>query len=167
MGKDSDEKRDAQPEVLTDKVIQTQHSISQYISFPLTITSMNTEEKSECRNIKLAVNRCHTYFHHLLMLYYRWRNESELMAAYQSYSSKFYEPNVQEVIESNRSVFEPDADTVTEALENLTNNQAGNIIYSFDPINDRENSDLQMGTQKLIQKTHSHKSHLMNNHLQT
>ena len=89
------------------------------------------------------------------------------MAAYQSYSSKFYEPNVQEVIESNRSVFEPDADTVTEALENLTNNQAGNIIYIFDPINDQENSYLQMETQKLIQKTHSHKSHLMTNHLQT
>ena len=51
------------------------------------------------------------------------------MAAYQSYASKLYEPNVQEVIESTRSVFEPDADTVTEALENLTNNQ-GNIIYS-------------------------------------
>ena len=89
------------------------------------------------------------------------------MAAYQSYTSKFYEPNVYEVVESNISVFEPDADAVTEALENLTNNQAGNIIYSFDPINDQENSYLQMETQKLIQKTHSHKSHLMNNHLQT
>ena len=109
----------------------------------------------------------YTYFHHLLMLYYPWRNESKLMAAYQSYTSKFYKPNVQEVIESNRSVFEPDADTVTEALENLTNNKAGNIIYSFDPINDQENSYLQMETQKLIQKTHSHKSHLMNNHLQS
>ena len=37
IGKDSDEKRDAQPEVLTDEVIQTQHSISQYISLSLTI----------------------------------------------------------------------------------------------------------------------------------
>ena len=62
------------------------------------------------------------------------------MAAYQSYTSKFYKPNVQEVIESNRSVLEPNADAVTEAPENLTNNQAGNIIYSFDPINDQENS---------------------------
>ena len=34
--KDSDEERDAQPDVLTDEVIQTQHSISQYISLPLT-----------------------------------------------------------------------------------------------------------------------------------
>ena len=82
------------------------------------------------------------------MLYYPWRNESELMAADQSYTSKFYEPNVQDVVESNRSVFEPDADAVTEALENLRNNQS-NIIYSFDPINDQENSDLQIETQNL------------------
>ena len=79
------------------------------------------------------------------MLYYPWSNESELMAADQSYTSKFYEPNFQEVVESNRSVFEPDADAVTEALENLRNNQ-GNIIYSFDPINDQEKSDLQVVT---------------------
>ena len=81
------------------------------------------------------------YFHHLLMLYYSWRNESDLMAADQSYATKFYEPNVQEVVELNRSVVKPDADAVTEALENLRNNQ-GNIIHSFDPINDQENSDL-------------------------
>ena len=37
-------------------------------------------------------------------------------------------------------------DTVTEGLENLRNNQ-GNIIYSFNPINDQENSDLQRDTQ--------------------
>ena len=80
------------------------------------------------------------------MLYYPWRNESELIAADQSYTSKFYEPNVQQFVETNRTVLEPDADAVTEVLENLRNNQ-GNIIYSFDPINDQENSDLQTETQ--------------------
>ena len=154
--KDSDETSDAQPEVLTNEVIQTQHSNSQDISLPLTIKLMNTKEKMKCRKVK-AVIRYHTpnktkeperYFHHLLMLYYPWRNESELMAADQSYTSKFYEPNVQDVVESNRSVFEPDADAVTEALENLRNDQ-GNIIYSFDPISDQENSDLQIETQNL------------------
>ena len=48
--------------------------------------------------------------------------ESDLIAADQSYASKFYESNVQEVVEVNRSVFEPDADAVTEAPENLRNN---------------------------------------------
>ena len=36
------------------------------------------------------------------------------MAADQSSTSKFYEPNIQEYVETNRSVFEPDADAVTE-----------------------------------------------------
>ena len=45
--------------------------------------------------------------------------ESDLIAVDQSYASKFYESNVQEVVELNRSVFEPDADAVTEAPENL------------------------------------------------
>ena len=107
---------------------------------------MNTKEKMECRKVK-AVIRYHTpnktkeperYFHHLLMLYYPWRKESDLIVADQSY--------VQEVVELKKSVFEPDADAVTEALENLRNNQ-GNIIHSFDPINDQENSDLQIETQ--------------------
>lgn len=39
------------------------------------------------------------------------------------------EPNVQEVVELNRSVLEPGADDVTEALENPRNNQ-GSIIHS-------------------------------------
>ncbi|XP_044169485.1 uncharacterized protein LOC114973474 [Acropora millepora] len=152
--KESDETNDAQPNVLTDEVIHTQHSIVQNISLPPQITLMNTKEKMKCRKVK-AVIRYHTpnktkeperYFHHLLMLYYPWRNESDLMATDQSYASKFNEPNVQEVVELNRSVFEPDADTVTEALENLRNNQ-GNIIHSYDPINDQENSDLQIETQ--------------------
>ena len=129
--KESDKTNDAQPNVLTDEVIHTQHSILQNISLPPQITLMNTKEKMKCRKVK-AVIRYHTpnktkepdcYFHHLLMLYYPWRKESDLIAADQSYASKFYKPNVQEVVALNSSVFEPDADAVTEALENLRNNQ--------------------------------------------
>ena len=32
-----------------------------------------------------------SYLHHLLMLYYPWRDESNLMASDQTYTSKFYE----------------------------------------------------------------------------
>ena len=89
----------------------------------------------KCRKVK-AVIRYHTpnktkqpecYCNHLLMLYYPWRNESDLMAADQSYTSRFYEPNVQEVVELNRSVFEPDADAVTEALEIL---ETAKVIFT-------------------------------------
>ncbi|RMX45070.1 hypothetical protein pdam_00023637 [Pocillopora damicornis] len=55
---------------------------------------------------------------------------------------------MKQVMLNQKSVFEPDADAVTEAQENLRNNQ-GNIIYSFNPINDQENSDLPIETQNL------------------
>ena len=45
--KDSDETNDAEPNVLTDEVIHTQHSILQDISLPSQITLMNTKEKNE------------------------------------------------------------------------------------------------------------------------
>jgi len=153
--KDNSETIDAQPEVLTDDIIEMQHLITNDDkSLPSQIKLINTNEKMKCRKVK-AVIRYHTpnktkepekYFHHLLMLYYPWRNETELMGADQTYASKFYEPHVQEIVETNRSVFEPHADAVSEALESLRNNQ-GNIIHSFDPINDQENSDMQLDVQ--------------------
>ena len=104
----------------------------------------------KCRKVK-AVLRYHTpnktkesesYFHHLLMLYYPWRDENNLMASDQTYTSKFYGPDVQAIVEHNRAIFEPDAYAVSEALELLQSNQ-GNIIHSYDSINDQENADLQ------------------------
>lgn len=106
--KESDETNDAQPNVLTDEVIHTQHSILQNISLPSQITLMNTKDRMKCRKVK-AVIRYHTpnktkeperYFHHLLMLYYPWRNESDLMGADQSYGTKFYEAGKSHLIKA-------------------------------------------------------------------
>ena len=112
---------------------------------------MNTNELMKCRKVK-AVIRYHKpnktkepelYFHHLLILYFPWRDERSLLGSDQRYASKLYEHNVQAVVERNRKNFEPDADAVTEALEFLRNNQ-GNIIHSSnDSMNDQENADLQ------------------------
>ena len=110
---------------------------------------MNKNEYMKCRKVK-AVLRYHTpnktkepelYFHHLLMLYFPWREETQLLSSDQTYTTKFYEPDVQAVVEQNREVFEPDADDITEALEAMRNNK-GNIVHSYDSINDQENSDL-------------------------
>ena len=104
----------------------------------------------KCSKVQ-AVIRYHTpnkrkepelYFHHLLMLYFPWRNETELLISDQTYTSNFYEPDVQPIIEENRALFEPDADAITEALESMRNNPGENA-HSFDCINDQENSDLQ------------------------
>ena len=51
--------------------------------------------------------------------------------------SKFYEPEVQAVVEHNKNTFDP----VTEALETLRNSDI-TTLCSYDPINDQENEDL-------------------------
>ena len=102
-----------------------------------------------CRRIK-AVIRYHTpnktkepekYFHHLLMLYFPWRNEQELIGHNGTYISKFYEQDVQETVQCNKELFEPDGDAINEALESLRNFD-GMPTCSFDPTNDQENEDV-------------------------
>ena len=144
---DRPETADAQPEILNDDTIEPSNTDS---FFPQKIKLLNSTETMKCRNVK-AVIRYHTpnktkeperYFHHLLMLYYPWRFESELLGSDQTYISKFYEPKVQTVVEQNKNVFEPDSDAVIEALDTLRNNKM-TAVGSFDPINDQENEDLQ------------------------
>ena len=149
--KDCQETADAQPEVLTDDVIELHHICDPDTFLPNKIRLMNTNELMKCRKVK-AVIRYHKpnktkepelNFHHLLILYFPWRDERSLFGSDQRYASKLCEHNVQAVVERNRKNFEPDADAVTEALEFLRNNQ-GNVIHSSnDSMNDQENADLQ------------------------
>ncbi len=97
----------------------------------------------KCRKVQ-AVIGYHTpnktkepelYFHHLLMLYLPWREESKLLSSDQTYTSKFNEPQAQTIIEQNRAMFEPDADAITKALEAMRNNPDKNV-HSYDSIND-------------------------------
>ena len=153
--KDCSETKDSQPDVLTDDLIESQSKTSNTAEcLPKKIKLINTNECMKCRKVK-AVLRYHTpnkkkepesYFHHLLMLYYPWRDETNLIASDQTYTTKFYEPDVQGIVEHNRAIFEPDADAISEAFEVLKSNQ-GNILRSFDSINDQENSDLQSNMQ--------------------
>ena len=148
--KDSEETSDAQPEILTDQVIEVQQNSSDpELSLPNKIRLMNTNEMMKCRKVR-SVIRYHKpnktkqpelYFHHLLMLYLPWRNETNLLGPDQTYASKFYELEVQAIVEQNRQKFEPDGDALNEALEFVRNNQ-GNIIHSYDSLNDQENEDL-------------------------
>ena len=120
----------------------------------IVIRLINTNEKMKHRKIK-AVLRYHKtnkqkepelYFHHLLMLYYPWRDKGSLLGDDNTYMSKFYEPNVEAIVEQHREMFEPDAEAVTEALEWLRNNQGG-IIHSYDSFGAQENADIQLEIQ--------------------
>ena len=145
---DFNEVSDSQPEVLSDDFIESQNIENHNTGLPDRIKLVNSKEIMKCRKIK-AVIRYHTpnkrkepekYFHHLLMLYFSWRNEQELFGEDQTYISKFYEPEVQEVVQRNKEIFEPDGDGINEALENLRN--FGVPTHCYDPINDQENEDL-------------------------
>ena len=48
---------------------------------------------------------------------------------------------MQDIIEQNRAIFEPDADAINNALEVMKNNPSN--IQSYDALNDQENSDIQ------------------------
>ena len=149
---DVSETIDSQPEVLSDDILEQTHEDTTddaSLALPKRIKLMNSKEVMKCRKVK-AVIRYHTpnktkepdkYFHHLLMLYYPWRQVSDLLGNEQNYMSKFYEPEVQNVVQRNRNIFEPDAEAVVKALELLRNNHG--VLHSYDVINDQENDDLQ------------------------
>ena len=79
------------------------------------------------------------------MLYNPWRDETKLLGSDGTYASKYYQPDIQPIVDNNRSVFESDVSAVTEALENLRNNQG--IIHSYDSMNDKENDEIQSEVQ--------------------
>lgn len=57
--------------------------------------------------------------------------------------SKFSGTGVQDIVEHNRAIFEPDSEAVTEALEWLRNNHC-TVLHSYYPINDQENEEIQL-----------------------
>lgn len=148
---DVSETVDAQPEILTDDIPTPLHQNSNdSIFLPRKIRLMNGKEVMKSRKVK-AVIRYHTpnktkepkkYFHHLLMLYYPRRQETEVLRNEQTFIPKFFEPEVQAVVEHNKNTFEPDSDAVTKALETLRNSDV-TTLCSYDAINNQENRDLQ------------------------
>ena len=140
---------DSQPDVLNDDLLES-HNLTEDTEqcLPPKIKLINKNEYMKYRKVKVVL-RYHApnktkqpelYFPHLLMLYFPWRNEEDLLSSDQTYTSKFYEPNVQSIVEQNSSLFETDADAITEALEAIRNNEENTRSYDF--INDQENSDL-------------------------
>ena len=146
-----DEMNEAQPDVLTDTVAESQHTDTDSATkLPNKIRLLNTNEVMKCRKIG-AVIRFHTpnkqkepeiFFHHLLMLYFPWWNELEgLTGTQETYASKFCEPEVQTIVDLNREKFEPNAEAVAEALEILRNNNLCSL-HSYDSLNDQQNEDM-------------------------
>ena len=148
--KNPDEFNDVQPNVLSDDLVESNHvSNCESVFPPLTIKLNNGQETMKRRKIK-AVIRFHTpskskepekFYHHLLMLYFPWRKETDLLGDDQLYSTKFQEPEVFSKVEINRKTFEPNAEAIDSALQMVSENRVRDL-ESYDPINDQENDDL-------------------------
>ena len=72
------------------------------------------------------------YYHHLLILYFPWRSESDLLGASATYASKFNEPNVESKVRVNRMKFEQSNNEFENALHlvNQNNNFFDDKLYS-------------------------------------
>ena len=142
---------DYQPEILVDDLIENNHASD--IHYPSSIPIISANEKLKCRKVpyvfKYHVPNQHTHpeenTHHLLFMYFPFRNESELKLN-NSYADKLNSSNVLELINLNRVKVEPYALPEENALERLSTNQNANID-SFgqqenDEINDTLNENL-------------------------
>lgn len=148
--KKTDEFNDVQPDVLSDDLIESNHiSNCESVLPPLTIKLNNRQETMKRHKIK-AVIRFHTpskakepekFYHHLLMLYFPWRKESDLLGDDQLYSTKFQEPQVFSKVETNRRMFEPNAEAIDAALQMVRENRLRDF-QSYDRINEQENDAL-------------------------
>ena len=116
----SDE-NDCQPEILSSLEKATAHPLG----YPLSIPLLTSKEKLKCRKIR-SVLRYHIpnakkepekYAHHILFMFYPFRNESDLCSSLDGkYMTKLTEPGVQDIVNENKIRFEPYGDMVDSAL---------------------------------------------------
>ena len=111
---------DYQPQILVDDLIENNHASD--IHYPSSIPIMSANEKLKCCKVpyvlKYHVPNQHThpeeYAHHLLFMYFPFRNENELKLN-NSYAEKLNLPNVLEIINLNCIKVDPYALLVENA----------------------------------------------------
>lgn len=97
------------------------------LNLPKSIPLMSSKEKLKRRNKKRVVryhtpnpvDRAEEYTHHLMMLFYPFRNETDLLSEIESsYVIKLNKPDVLDVVNENKTRFEPWGDMVDNVLIN-------------------------------------------------
>ena len=141
---------DNQPEVLIDATLEENHSDCNY---PSNIPLMNSnKEKLNCSKVKAVLryhvpnqhNKPEQYAHHLLFMFYPFRDEAELCTTPSgTYMEKLLDPVVQEIVNRNKQRFEPCGDLVDTALANLRANLQHNQDLYAQQENDEVNDMLQ------------------------
>ena len=123
---------DYQPVVLSDKLIEDNYTSAK--NYPATIPLMSSSEKLKCRKIPFVL-KCHVpnrhthpeeYAHHMLFLYFPFRNENELKCN-KSYAEKLSLPEIINTVNTNYRNVEPFSTLVDDALERIGSNRDTNI----------------------------------------
>ena len=81
------------------------------------------------------------YAHHLLMTYYPFRDEDELIGFSGTYMSKLINEGVLQTIQGNKSLIEPHSDEVENAEQCVLQNNLTPTNCIFDPMG-QENNDI-------------------------
>ena len=137
---------DNQPEVLEDQVVEENHnSCNHPAKLPL---MSNKKEILKCRKVK-AVLRYHVpnqhkrpeeFAHHILFMYYPFRNETELCQSdSETYMEKLLNLEVRNIVNENKIKIEPYGDLVDTALSNLR----AHLINNQDSYAQQENDDVE------------------------
>ena len=135
---------DSQPEELIDKLVETSHSISN--SYP-EVLALSSGERLHYKVELVLLYHVPNKFkdpegcaHHLLFMFYPFRDESEpKVGQISSYSSKLSQLGVLEIVNNNKRLVESYSDSVNAAFRNFR----GDITPSWDPFSQQENEDVE------------------------
>ena len=132
---------DSQPEILDD-LLHSSKSVEQSDlpkSF-LLISSHKTTKRDMHFKVSYpeSNNTARRDSHHILLMFFPFRNKSDLKATVsRTCSEKLLEPTVTEIVNKNRKVCEPFADAVNEAFIDFVASPRG-----MDPQAEQENEDV-------------------------
>ena len=135
-----EDQNDCQPEILEEIISEIQGN-----SLPKTFPLMSSRETLTLRKER-SVLRYHVpsrekqpeaFAHHLLMMFYPFRKESDLLSSNSSYSEKLLEPSVLDIVNINKQICEPYGNLVEEAMIYLRNN-----VENLDAHAEQENDEV-------------------------
>ena len=135
----------SQPEELIDKLVDTNHPISN--SYPQILVLSSSERLHYCKvefvlwyHVPNKFKDPEGYAHHLFFMFYPFRDEIQIKVGKpSSYCSKLSAPGVLEIVNNKKSLVEHYCDLVNAAFLNYR----ADITPSWDPFSQQENEDVE------------------------
>ena len=155
---------DNQPEELTDHLLEANSPCSP-VNCPKILSLTSSKEKLHSRKVPYvlgyhAPNKHkypEQYAHHLLFLFYPFRDESPLLSECDgTYTSKLIEQHILEVVNWNKLIIEPDGDIVDSAFSIYKMDHLHNMDSFAQQENEETKKELELNnTQEVTEETSS------------